>query len=79
MAEYHVGCGIAGIYAGTVKANGEEWKDKSIVTDEAIRAVRDYLCNELHGKPGSNVIEWTRKGGETVTLTLTIEEAKHEA
>ena len=42
MAEYHVGCGIAGIYAGTLK-NGKEWLNKSCVTDEALVSVIQYL------------------------------------
>ena len=42
MAEYHVGCGLAGIYAGTLK-NNNEWKNKSDVTDEALCAVAQYL------------------------------------
>ena len=78
--EYHVACGMAGIYAGTVKANGEEWRNKSLVTDEAINAVRDFLFDELHGNCGTNSREWTRKDGKTVTLTLEIKEAaKDEA
>lgn len=32
MPEYHVGLGLAGIYAGTLKKNGEEWINKSDVT-----------------------------------------------
>ena len=47
MAEYHVGCGIAGIYAGTIKKNGYEWQNKSDVTDEAIKAVVMYFTEEL--------------------------------
>ena len=43
MAEYHVGCGLAGIYAGTLKKNGEEWLHKSDVTNEAINAVIGYM------------------------------------
>ena len=43
MAEYHVGCGLAGIYAGVMKPNGCEWKDKSEVTSEAISAVAQRL------------------------------------
>lgn len=46
MSEYHVSCGMFGIYAGTVKKNGTEWKDKTRVTDEAIEAVRDWLLSE---------------------------------
>ena len=47
MAEYHVGCGAFGIYAGTLakpKKDGSQlWRDKSEVTDEAIRSVAQYL------------------------------------
>ena len=43
MTEYHVGCGIAGIYAGTLKSNGYEWCNKSDVTKEALNAVAGYL------------------------------------
>lgn len=43
MAEYHVGCGIAGIYAGTVNKKGNMWQNKSCVTDEALDAVAGYL------------------------------------
>ena len=51
MAQYHVGCGIAGIYAGIMKANGYEWKTKSNVTDEAIVAVALYMDGKIdHGK-----------------------------
>ena len=43
MAEYHVGCGIAGIYAGLLKKNGAEWKTKTDVTHEALCAVAQHL------------------------------------
>ena len=43
MAEYHVGCGIAGIYAGTLKKSGDEWLNKSDVTNEAIGAVIQHM------------------------------------
>ena len=42
MAEYHVGCGLSGIYAGTLLKPGV-WKNKTPVTDEAIRAVAQWL------------------------------------
>ena len=42
MAEYHVGCGLAGIYAGTLNPKGETWRNKSDVTHEALCAVA--LC-----------------------------------
>jgi len=70
MAEYHVGCGIAGIYAGTVKKNGEEWKSKSEVTDEAICAVRDwFMMNKPKDKEQFGYV-WDKKDGGHVTLLV---------
>lgn len=43
MVEYHVGCGAFGIYAGTLRPNGIECRNKSDVTDEAISAAAQYL------------------------------------
>ena len=43
MAEYHVGCGAFEIYAGTLNQNKTLWKNKSVVTDEAIQAVAIFL------------------------------------
>ena len=42
MAEYHVGCGAFGIYAGTLNKKGDMWVNKSEVTDEAYKAVAQY-------------------------------------
>lgn len=48
MAEYHVGCGIAGIYTGTLKkTRKDEWQSKSEVTDEAIKAVATWMFNHI--------------------------------
>lgn len=43
MTEYHVGCGIFGIYAGTLNKKGDMWRNKSEVTNEALSAVAQYL------------------------------------
>ena len=77
MAEYHVGAGLFGIYAGTLKKNGTEWKDKTECTDEAITAVRDYMITELLGgldcnKATSSGYEWTLKDGRIVKLMIGI-------
>ena len=73
MAEYHVGCGMIGIYAGTVKANGKEWKDKTRVTDEAVEAVRDWLVSKAEEeKQGFYGYAWDTKDGKTVILKVTI-------
>lgn len=43
MANYHVGCGITGIFAGTLNKKGDMWVNKSDVTDEAVSAVAQFL------------------------------------
>ena len=43
MAEYHVGCGLMGIYAGTLNKKKNMWVTKNEVTDEAINSVAQYL------------------------------------
>ncbi len=77
MAQYHVGCGIAGIYAGTLKKNFE-WLNKSNVTDEAIDAVRDYLFGKM--KPGENTMgySWRLKDGRTIELKVCVRPAEQE-
>ena len=46
MAEYHVGCGLAGIYAGTLKKNGFEWLHRSNVTREVLSSAAQYLLDQ---------------------------------
>ena len=80
MAEYHVGCGAFGIYAGTLNSkNKTMWQNKSEVTNEAIGAVRDYMVLELLGgfdckKAISSGYEWTLKDGRIVELRVTIKD-----
>ena len=73
MAEYHVGCGISGIYAGTLKKNGQEWLNKSCVTDEAIGAVADWLYME-RGDKKRRGYSWKMTNGSTVKLILEVED-----
>ena len=42
---YHVGCGIFGIYAGTLNPKGDTWRNKSEVTREALGAAAQYLMD----------------------------------
>ena len=85
MAEYHVGCGAFGIYAGTLNSRNKNlWQNKSEVTDEAIGAVRDYMVMELLGgfdckKAISSGYEWTLKDGRTVELRVTIKDTERGA
>ena len=79
MAEYHVGCGALGIYAGTLNKNKTMWQNKTEVTDEAISAVSDYMVQELLGgldcsKATSSGYEWTLKDGRVVELRVTVKE-----
>lgn len=43
MAEYHVGAGLFGIYAGTLNPKGDIWRNRSEVTREALCASAQYL------------------------------------
>ena len=43
MANYHVGCGIAEIYAGTTNKTNTMWVNKSVVTNEALKAAAQFL------------------------------------
>ena len=43
MAEYHVGCGLAGIYAGTLNKKGDMWLHKSDVTNEVLGCAAQHL------------------------------------
>lgn len=73
MAEYHVGCGLAGIYAGTLKAKKQdEWLNKSLVTEEAIEAVRDYLFMNMKSGDTTYGYSWKRKDGRTVELVVRV-------
>lgn len=75
MAEYHVGCGVFEIYAGTLNKEKTLWKAKTIVTDEAIEAVRDYMLRHLLGECDSKIAvesgyAWELEGGQTVELRV---------
>lgn len=43
MADYHVGCGAFGIYAGTLNKKGDMWRNKSDVTNEVLCAAAQHL------------------------------------
>ena len=81
MANYHVGCGAFGIYAGRLSKDKSMWIDgaRTEVTDEAICAVRDYLLMQIeNGKSPSNSFgyEWIMKNGKTVQLAVKIKEGE---
>lgn len=72
MAEYHVGVGLAGIYAGTLKANGMEWRNKSLVTNEVLCCAAEYL--EMNQKE----FRFTLHGERFALRVVPIEARKNE-
>ena len=80
MAEYHVGCGIAGIYAGTLSKQGTEWLTKSEVTEEARKAVILYEKDRLKSeKRLKETTEYTFRNGDVLTVTYALKKAKGAA
>ena len=47
MAEYHVGFGFNGIYAGIINKKGDKWLRKSDVTIEAIDSVLGFMYQQI--------------------------------
>ena len=84
MTDYHVGCGLAAIYAGTLNSSDRSrWSKKSDVTEEAILAVRDYMVDDCLGgtqcdKAKSGGYQWTLKDGRTVELRIAIKEKQDD-
>ena len=75
MADYHIGAGeITGeIYAGVLTKGGKTWRNRSIVTDAAICAVRDHLINQMEqNKQDRFGYEWMRKDGKKVVLSIAV-------
>ena len=73
MPQYHVGSGIAGIYAGTISKPGV-WKVKNEVTNEAICAVADYMKNNIENGNDAYEITWNLSTGRKITLSLTVDD-----
>lgn len=70
MAQYHVGCGLAGIYAGTLKKNGYEWLNKSNVTNEAINSVVQYMYFKIPNGENSFAYAFKMRDGHYVRLKV---------
>lgn len=80
MAEYHVGCGAFGIYAGTLNKHKTMWQNKSDVTEEARQAVIQYekIRLESQGSLGETA-KYTFKNGDVLTVTYKLKKAKMDA
>ena len=70
MAQYHVGCGIAGIYAGTLKKSGDEWMNKSDVTIEAIIAVVQHMYFQIPEGENAFAYGFRMRDGRYVMLKV---------
>ena len=70
MAQYHVGCGIAGIYAGTLKKSGDEWLNKSNVTNEAINSVVQYMYFNIPEGENTFAYGFKMRDGKYVRLKV---------
>lgn len=77
MAEYHVGCGAFGIYAGTLNKKKTMWQNKSDVTEEARQAVIMYEKDRLKSeKRLKETIKYTFRNGDVLTVTYALKKAQ---
>ena len=73
MTEYHVGCGMLGIYAGRLNKKGDQWLSKSDVTEEVLNSAFDYLYTnkkELRAKVNGKeyamrIVPYEEEGSES--------------
>lgn len=73
MAEYHVGCGAFGIYAGTLNKKKDRWQNKSEVTEEATHAVVQYVKQEMMlDKKSTRTDEFTFIDGSVMRVTYEV-------
>lgn len=75
--EYHVGCGLFGVYAGILMKPKKDgmimWRKKSDVTEEAIHAVMQYFKQTMdgHDKTTANA-SYEFADGRTLTVDFKI-------
>lgn len=73
MAEYHVGCGAFGIYAGTLNKKKDRWQNKSEVTEEATHAVVQHVKQEMMlAKESTRADEFTFVDGSVLRVTYEV-------
>lgn len=78
MAQYHVGCGLAGIYAGTLKKSGNEWQNKSDVTQEAIDAVVLHMYFQVPEGENAFAYGFKMRDGKYARLKLELSDYRPE-
>ena len=70
MSNYHVGCGLAGIYAGTLNPKGDSWRNKSNVTNEAISSVVNYMYLQIPNGENCFAYGFKMRDGKYVRLKI---------
>lgn len=70
MSKFHVRCGSGEIYAGTFEEGTEEWLESTEVTEETMRAVRDWLLQMRPDDAEQIGFRWEKKTGGTISLVL---------
>lgn len=74
MNEYHVGCGVVGIYAGKLNEDGDTWIHKTDVTKEAIAAVTEHFMRKDNLQPGQwSGVSYNRADGAVVHLSVSVD------
>lgn len=85
MAEYHVGCGAFGnIYAGTMSAPRKDglqmWRNKSDVTDEAIKSVMGHFVMEMERSDKTKLQKaWGVIGNKKLKVTFELSTDKEQS
>lgn len=80
MADYHVGCGAFGIYAGKINKRGDQWTNKTEVTDEALAAVTEYIMRRDDLKPGETAgIDYRPGNGTIISLRVSVKKEEPQA
>lgn len=70
MQDYHVACRDGEIVAGSVLDGEDYWEKLSVVTEDALKAVRDWFL-WMRGDTAQQVqYKWFKKDGGYVALVL---------
>lgn len=73
MAEYHVACGVFGIYAGTLNKKKDRWQNKSEVTKETTHAFVQHIKQEMMlDKESTRTDEFTFVDGSVLRVTYEV-------
>ena len=72
MAEYHVGCGLFGIYAGKLNKDKTKWLDKREVTTEAVDSVLQWMVGQIKEGESTYGITAKLRNGKYVQMEVEV-------